>query len=137
MIAKITRFLAVAAALALLGGVARADVLDRIEIGPEAAGETEVIIWLARDVAYRSSSPRDAGRVIRIYFQPLDGGLTSTSGIKEVLNGAAQGSVPRFSVAFPDFDNTLSVSFADTVTFRVLQSGSRRISIFVRSAAPR
>jgi hypothetical protein len=120
----------------LLSGVARAGVLDRIEVLPETGGETEIVIWLASDVVYRSSTPKESGRVVRVYLQPIEAAFGSGGGVREVLNGAAQGAVPRFVVTYPEMDAAMSVAFAGTVTFRVVQSARNRISIFVRQGAP-
>jgi hypothetical protein len=128
-------FLGVALAF-LLSGVARAGVLDRIEVMPETRGETEIVIWLVSDVVYRSSTPKESGRVVRIYFQSVEAAFGSGGGIREVLNGAAQGAIPRFVVTYPEMDAAMSVAFAGTVNFRVVQSARNRISIFVRQATP-
>lgn len=114
-------------------GALRAAVIDRLELFPEAHGETEIVVWFAQRVAVQSYNPKESGRLIRIYFQLLESGLGAPSPVREVVRGAAQGSVPRFVVSYPEIDGAMSVAFDASVSFRVGQTRPNGISIFVRS----
>jgi hypothetical protein len=75
---------AAAASMLFWSGALRAAVIDRLELFPEAHGETEILVWFAQRVAVRSYNPKESGRLIRIYFQLLESGLGAPSPAREV-----------------------------------------------------
>jgi hypothetical protein len=111
-------------------GLARAQVLDRIEI-VETPSAAEIHIVFNTRALYLRHTPSEQGDLIRVFldFPDVD---RSRRFARELAASPPSDSVPKFSVTFPDqTTNGLSIRFAKPVRFRISQRDIRRSSRIV------
>jgi hypothetical protein len=116
-------------------GLARAQVLDRIEI-VDTPGAAEIHIVFNTRALYLRHTPSDQGDLIRVFldFPDVD---RSRRFARELAASPPSDLVPKFSVTFPDqATNGLTIRFAKPVRFRISQRDIRKSSRIVITVRP-
>ena len=104
-------------ALALLAGVARAQLLEGVEVQDGEGAASQILVRFAAPVQYLRHAPLGAGRTLRVYLQPTGPGAQATDSIPTVLRFRGSARVPPFRASFPESGDALVLAFEREVSF--------------------
>ncbi|MBI3478803.1 MAG: hypothetical protein HY016_00350 [Nitrosomonadales bacterium] len=115
---------------------AHAQIIDRIEI-KRAGDEAEIRIAFVTQIQYLRDASLKNGD-IRVYFNLLGVDALDPRLVPENKEAPPSDIAPHFSVAYPELDSSLSVSFGKVVEYRVRPGkDGRSISIFTPALKPK
>ncbi|MBI3481040.1 MAG: hypothetical protein HY016_11910 [Nitrosomonadales bacterium] len=114
---------------------AHAEIIDRIQIN-QVGDEAEIQIRFVSRIQFLRQVALKNGDV-RIYFNLLEIDPTDTRLIFQKRNSPPSNIVPSFTVAYPELDSSLSISFGKVVDYRVRPGNDgRSISVFTPIIKP-
>ncbi len=91
--------------------------------------EAEIRIQFAAPIQYARHAPFDSGNLLRIYARPS---ADTAPGAAQTLRLPETDMVPRFTVSYPDADNSVAIAFDQPTRFTVRQGADRQsISVVV------
>ena len=124
--------------LALLNAVARAQVIDTIDVKREGSNAV-VSIRFAAQIQYLRHAPLDRGDLIQVYFQFVGADESVLSTREETRRSPPNDLVPRFEVNYVAptgiVQRRIDVRFAAPVEFALRPADNRTIAITVRLSA--
>ncbi len=108
-----------------------AQAIDSMDLQRRGTGEAEIVIRFSTQVQYLRHAPRDVGNSVRIYVLLTGGGLQPSDLLPQSKRLPREDSLPQATVSFPELDNSVLVSFDQSVRFSVTPGPDGR-SILVR-----
>jgi hypothetical protein len=114
----------------LISVPARGQAVESVQI-ERRANATEINIRFMTYVQYLRHAPVDFGKSMRIYIQFTGGGVEPGDLVPRTQRFPRSEEAPEISVSFPEFDNSLMVSFDQPTKFEVRPSPDGR-GIIVR-----
>jgi hypothetical protein len=103
------------------------DLIDVQRRGKEA----EINLHFTAAIHYSRHTSLDAGKLLRIYPRPGDGGAKGTKSEAQSVRLPENDMVPRFTASYPDADNALSIAFDQPTRFTVRQGADERSLIVI------
>lgn len=116
--------------------VARAQLLDSLDVQEGEGPISQILIRFTVAVQYLRHTPPRFGNALRIFLQVIGPGVQPGDLMPSTLQYRGSDRVPRFTVSYPETDNALVVSFAREVRFSVGPGPDNR-SIVIAVSAPR
>jgi hypothetical protein len=128
----VRRYLAnilLAVALMLAGSAAQAQFIDRVEISRKGQ-EAEIRIRFAEQIQYLRHVPPEEGKILRVFIRLMHSNLHEGDLMTETLRSPKTDLVPAFSVTYPDLNDAILITFAQSTRFTV-RPGTDSRSIIV------
>jgi hypothetical protein len=130
-----TLYLLVAAFLILMCSLARADVIDRIDVN---AGDSEahIVIKFSQKILYLRHTPVNEGKNLRVFIRLIDSAVHESDLMQETASSPKTDRVPNVTVLYPELVNGMLVTFSVATQYSVRPGSDGRSMVITVPLLP-